>query len=167
MTPMLNCYPERRKLSDEMLNHPWLTSPTPNNYFMYPPCDIGLKMSTRRSRLSGTTWRRMRRVTRSTNTSRTTKTETMRTTTGEVRMSLMSSSGTRNEGTSAISTAASWTWGTSGTGMGFTWISWTSGPTGSSRPDHHPYAPLSPHHNLPRLLDHSLAIIETDLKRGP
>ena len=34
MNPMLNCYPERRILSDEMLKHPWLKTETPENYYM-------------------------------------------------------------------------------------------------------------------------------------
>lgn len=34
MSPMLNCYPERRLLSDVMLKHSWLTSETPENYYM-------------------------------------------------------------------------------------------------------------------------------------
>jgi hypothetical protein len=35
MGPMLNCYPERRLLSDVMLHHPWLRSETPKDYYMY------------------------------------------------------------------------------------------------------------------------------------
>ena len=34
MLPMLNCYPEKRVLSDSMLSHPWLYTPTSPQYFM-------------------------------------------------------------------------------------------------------------------------------------
>lgn len=36
MSPMLNCYPERRLLADQMLSHPWLYTKSPENYFMNP-----------------------------------------------------------------------------------------------------------------------------------
>jgi hypothetical protein len=34
MLPMLNCYPEKRILSNKMLKHPWLYTPSPPDYFM-------------------------------------------------------------------------------------------------------------------------------------
>ena len=48
MMPMLNCYPERRKLSEVVLKHPWFYTSTPDNYFMYSTLHLGRTSSTRR-----------------------------------------------------------------------------------------------------------------------
>lgn len=48
MSPMLNCYPERRLLSDVMLKHSWLTSETPENYYMYASFNPGAKKNTKK-----------------------------------------------------------------------------------------------------------------------
>lgn len=36
MSPMLNCYPEKRLLAREILKHSWLYQPCPEEYLMYP-----------------------------------------------------------------------------------------------------------------------------------
>jgi hypothetical protein len=42
MLPMLNVYPEKRKSAQEMIEHPWLTSKSLEDYFMYVFCDLGI-----------------------------------------------------------------------------------------------------------------------------
>lgn len=128
MTPMLNCYPERRVLSEKMLSHPWLFTSTPADYYMYRLIYPGPNNNTSKSSQSDTTWRSRR--TRCTSMSRRTRTERSRTTAGMTSLT-MSSSNMRRLETSGTSTAVSWTWATSGTGRAFSCRSWISDPTGS------------------------------------
>lgn len=51
MTPMLNCYPERRILSDVMLRHTWVHKKSSNNYHMYILMHLGLNRNIKKLRL--------------------------------------------------------------------------------------------------------------------
>lgn len=132
---MLNCYPEKRVLSDRMLSHPWLYTPSPPAYFMYLPPHAGAPQSTSRSRHNATIWTSRRTSCTSMSPSR----RTPRPRTMVTKLSLTtSSSGTRRWETSDTSIEASWIWGTSVTVMASSWRSWTSDPTGSSKLDQVP-----------------------------
>lgn len=129
---MLNCYPEKRVLSDKMLTHPWLHTPSPPQYFMYKRLYTGPPNSTRRSKPNATTSRRRR--TRSINTSQNRKTR--RPKIMEMRPNqMMSSLATRKWETFDTSTAASWTLATLATGMASSSKNWISDPIGSSKLD--------------------------------
>lgn len=51
MTPMLNCYPERRILSDVMLRHTWVHKKSSDNYHMYILMHLGLNRNIKKLRL--------------------------------------------------------------------------------------------------------------------
>lgn len=98
MSPMLNCYPERRLLADQMLSHPWLYTKSPENYFMYAAVYSGTQSSTRKSKPKDTIWKCRRKS--SINTNRKTKTERSRTTRGRMKaMRTTNSTATRRWGT--------------------------------------------------------------------
>lgn len=55
MLPMLASLPNERVQAREMLKHPWLYTPCPENYFMYVGCYQGIKTSMRSYARSGMT----------------------------------------------------------------------------------------------------------------
>jgi len=132
MTPMLNCYPERRTLSDVMLQHPWLHTMAPATYFMYHCHHLGLRSSTRRSKPNAMIWTSRGR--KCTNMSRKTRMDRLRIMEA-LRIRTMSFSGTRRWEIFAILIAVLWIWGTSATEMASFWKNWISDPTGNSKLD--------------------------------
>lgn len=78
MYPMLNCYPERRCLSQQLLRHAWLRVPFPEDYLLYILFYSVTMKLIRRSGWRSTTSAKRRK--RATSTSLSGKTQVLRTT---------------------------------------------------------------------------------------
>lgn len=132
---MLNCYPEKRILSEQMLKHPWLKTPASPTYFMQKIFDLGLNNSTTRSKQKDTTSRSKKM--RSINTNRSCKTLKQRTT-GQILNLMTSSSDMRRWEIFVISIVASWIWAISVMEMEYSWRNQISGQIGNLKLDRYP-----------------------------